>query len=869
MNKLPKKLSLCYKTVLKGGILDTLNNDSIKDPINQLLNKKEEVDMILKSRRVELFKFLYFNWKNIHDKLYKEDYVIDLDDDKYNTSFTLSNLFYIDLIIMNYEETREFYYSLKLIEKLNHMQKSLKGKDIYRKLIYAKIIIDLINHIYDVDDLDQETLNDIKASNEEIIKNSLNSIKINFQGIDNYFSDEKEYKIDEIYSFILESLIKNNKLVESFTNSILDQLAFKNIDLTNTMFEKLKETLDSVVTEKYGNFSESKDYGDNTKINFYFVLYEYIFKNSFYIYQFNFSKGLRENIIRSLKIENKQLLDNSSNKEKMISIINIYTGSDYFYEKLIKEIKEIEFKKNFKEDDLELNYYINNKRNIYDKISKFKNNFERKNFNEIINFKLNDNFLNYKKEIDELIPNLKLDFLFHKNLIIKFETEINEENKITWLLSLYTREKEKIPLKSFCLKNVLERGLYKTQGFLYFMKYINKKYNKSSLLSDSSSISNETNFYRCRFYNYNKIKNLLNEENKYYLLTLEKKICQHKLPIETILEIKNCYLSFDVENNIYIYNNNFEKIDYDVPPMNALDNNFVITEEDIIVPSNKGVYLLKFNQEQSNVISISQINSEPSTVFLVVDKNMILGNKKSIKILSSLTQENMSKEADIICGIKIWKNKAIFLSNSLSNKRSEILVYDGLKEDITKVKLGHNYSFFSSRNNLVLMPNEKGIKIFLLCGCKNKDENENENGILVINLLLSKDIFVPTSNFEAYCFCPIFINTKKKEGEIKNYYTNYFLAGGFDSEKKRGAIKLFKLITEDENNLKEIESTEEICFENDLLFEDKINCIIQSKKTGKILISCMDRNVYLVSEPNIYKYLKQDEENKQESLKKK
>ena len=306
MKKLSKKLSLCYKTVLKGGILDTLNNDSFKDPINQLLNKKEEVEIILKSRKVNLFKFLNFNWKNIHDKLYKEDYVIDLDDDKYNTSFTLSDLFYIDLIIMNYEETREFYYSLKLIEKLNEKQKRFKENDTYRKLIYAKIIIDLINHIYDVDDLDQETLNDIKASNEEIMKNSLNSIKINFQGIDNYFSDEKKYKIDEIYSFILESLIKNNKIFESYDNisSILDQLDFKNIDLTNTMLENLKETLDSDI-KKYGNFSESKDYGENKKINFYFVLYEYIFKNSFYIYQFNFSKSLRENIIRLLKKEKK------------------------------------------------------------------------------------------------------------------------------------------------------------------------------------------------------------------------------------------------------------------------------------------------------------------------------------------------------------------------------------------------------------------------------------------------------------------------------------------------------------------------------------------------------------------------------------
>ena len=205
MEKFPKKLSLCYKTVSKGGILENLNDEPFKDPITQLLNKKEEVEIILKSHKENLFRFLYFNWRTIHDKLYSEDYTIDLDDDKYYISYDLSDLFYIDLIIMNYEETKEFNYSLKFIQNINNIQKSIGGENKYKKLIYAKIIIDLINYIIktgDVDEVEQEILDDLKISNENIIEKSLNEIKNSFKGIDNYFSEEEIFKIDEIYSFL-------------------------------------------------------------------------------------------------------------------------------------------------------------------------------------------------------------------------------------------------------------------------------------------------------------------------------------------------------------------------------------------------------------------------------------------------------------------------------------------------------------------------------------------------------------------------------------------------------------------------------------------------------------------------------------------
>ena len=122
------------------------------------------------------------------------------------------------------------------------------------------------------------------------------------------------------------------------------------------------------------------------------------------------------------------------------------------------------------------------------------------------------------------------------------------------------------------------------------------------------------------------------------------------------------------------------------------------------------------------------------------------------------------------------------------------------------------------------------------------------------------------------------------------YSTNYFLVGGFEVDKKRGAIKLFKLNIEDKDDNKDyklddkkdkliIEFVQDIEFDNKTIkrfknrdnskksdyefydftgFERNISCITQSQETGKLLITCWDGNVYLCSAPNISYYLNQD-----------
>ena len=154
--------------------------------------------------------------------------------------------------------------------------------------------------------------------------------------------------------------------------------------------------------------------------------------------------------------------------------------------------------------------------------------------------------------------------------------------------------------------------------------------------------------------------------------------------------------------------------------------------------------------------------------------------------------------------------------------------------------------------------------IILLCACK-KYTKEQKNGILLVKLKINNsDIwdkshkFFDTGKFEVYCFCPIsstneIINKNKK-------YTKYFLVGGFDTLRKKGLIKLYKIKKNKNNKNITIEFIQNI--ETKLDNKDKgtkdfngfrgpISCITQSLSTGNILITCFDGNVYLFANPNL------------------
>ena len=109
------------------------------------------------------------------------------------------------------------------------------------------------------------------------------------------------------------------------------------------------------------------------------------------------------------------------------------------------------------------------------------------------------------------------------------------------------------------------------------------------------------------------------------------------------------------------------------------------------------------------------------------------------------------------------------------------------------------------------------------------------------------------------------INIKKCQilnKKSEKYDTDYFYAGGFDSIKQRGIIKLYKIIYGDDQI--KIEFINDIILYDEKkkvkLFRMAISCITQSSIDGKILISCWDGNIYLFDSPDINYYINYDKQ---------
>ena len=160
----------------------------------------------------------------------------------------------------------------------------------------------------------------------------------------------------------------------------------------------------------------------------------------------------------------------------------------------------------------------------------------------------------------------------------------------------------------------------------------------------------------------------------------------------------------------------------------------------------------------------------------------------------------------------------------------------------------------------------------LLFACK-KYFKSQKNGIFVlynfneiINKFLSEkekadSYFYNTDCFEPYCFCPLLIVDSKYSiwPLIETKETDYFLVGGFDKKRKKGMIKIYKIIYDKKLSIEFIQDIK--LFDKDFKgFKGPISCIIQSKKDGNLLITCWDGNVHLVNKSEITFYLKQDKE---------
>ena len=119
-------------------------------------------------------KFLYFNKKKIHEILYEEEEKINLDNIIDNK---LSDYFYLTLLIEDNKDMVNYEYSFDIFNNLFNQLKQDNNNN-YKNIILSKIIIELINNYKGTNNYDPEQDNKKLNEIENIIKNSIESIKV-------------------------------------------------------------------------------------------------------------------------------------------------------------------------------------------------------------------------------------------------------------------------------------------------------------------------------------------------------------------------------------------------------------------------------------------------------------------------------------------------------------------------------------------------------------------------------------------------------------------------------------------------------------------------------------------------------------------
>ena len=333
--------------------------------------------------------------------------------------------------------------------------------------------------------------------------------------------------------------------------------------------------------------------------------------------------------------------------------------------------------------------------------------------------------------------------------------------------------------------------------------------------------------------NNNKIQTLINKEidmnyiaSKEEIIGFIKVICQHRKSAKFFGQLNNgLYLSYGGENSIFIYDQNFElKLEirnlddtiYNVCEKKSQNPNKI----EIIACCNKNLNLISIDKTNFQH-TIKQYQIPDITCFFCCDMNnnnyIISGESIVVGFKDLFEARRYSKSHKYAkntfrSGININKKIAAVTSNSLIKRGGDTLLLCNIEEEKIE-KTINGFSHIYDSNGLAVM--YIGNKTILISGCKKYFPNQN-NGILIIDNPIEKidkikEIFVHTESFEVNCICPLFDikNNNINSDNINEAYmdniqkkaTNFFLAGGFDSEKGEGIIQLYKVSNDNKGSL--------------------------------------------------------------------
>ena len=446
------RLDLTYNGLISQceiyNIIEEINSndkkDQIKmtDPVLQFIENYKNIESILSKTDINIFEYLYLNRIQIHKILYIADENIPITSQMMNN---FSDYYYLYFLIRD-EETLNYKYEFELISKLH--ETLIASKSSIQKIIYAKILLCFIKNYLEIGEGEcDDKCNEIEGKCRKLInseKDCLKNFNINLN-LDKL--DEDDIGIDDIYTNIIISLIKMDKLNDSQeTINILTELDIKNLRINKKIFTNLETFLNKDNLKQY-IITKYDDLLNKNIIIFYRMLFVYILKSSDYIYYIPYLSEVREKIIELIKsnIHNfNNDLKNNKNEENIIKlkeVLSYFIEQDYYIEqsKLAQIEKIIKSNNPSGKSNAFSNKYQSNNSIMKSTSSNYSNNNSSTNnpfnifYNEIgdqVHLSSAGNYIQNEQERNEIKSEQAYQILCNStfNLVVKYQKGQNMAN---------------------------------------------------------------------------------------------------------------------------------------------------------------------------------------------------------------------------------------------------------------------------------------------------------------------------------------------------------------------------------------------------------------------------------------------------------
>ena len=638
-------------------------NEITIDPTLSLIKDNQDFELVLNSETNcdKYIEYIYSNRKSICDILFDLENNINIEriiNKNINNQKLDAFLYYLCLLIEENKDIVYFIYPYEFIKKMslnfiNEDKENKRKQNICAKIILSKILMELINNFKSEHYMNpNRDLGIMQNDIEKILQKDLEKL----QEINLVLTKEEiiTKNLDDIYFDIIKSILnlecrdKYDKALNILTQMNLDII---NI-LNNNIYNKMKKALDEKKFKRKYLIQNLNDFHNQNKIDIYFILLKYIFKDSLYIYQIPFLSEARNILLKNLRRNNQQIFNNKINN--LNYVIERLIDSDYYLDKYLKI-------KNKEEIDIKPDKEIIE---VADENTKDKNNnnkIDENDINDILTYYKNYKFESKKEDITRIETSLRNKENIDFNEYLKDLGEAKYLNpRFSLIKYFYYNSNKSKPLT----ENNLEKEIkdFEKQQKVLLDKNFNKMTTSKTFyeyFKNPENTEQVINLYSKDFYDFFMTFNKLKEVSSYYKHFFFESKAKDINIIDKIIKDK----SFNNEKT-ETYLNDFEIAE----KMNLLYS--IINKL-----SRVGIKEEKPTEERINEITYKWNNYIEQSI-----KNKSTNyNNLDTSLLNELTEyfKNKSKEENLL---KIFTKDAIEFFRNLEFDKDEMIIQEE-KED--------------------------------------------------------------------------------------------------------------------------------------------------------------------------------------------